>query len=507
MKSTNNTSRQLSAWHWLTLDRLVTIIVFTAIFAMAIRFPLDTDGWWHLRSGRWIVENGAIPRVDPFSHTRLGAPWIDHSWLAQLLIYAVYAAGGFGALTVLVAFLVTIAFAFVWLQCREGERWLRAFVFFVAAVASGIIWSARPQMISFVLAAVVAFLLYSFKHGRRRIIWGLPLVMLLWANVHGGFAIGFILIVAYLFGEVGNLLLGAGSAEDVEAQQLGWGGLRQLIIVAILSFLALALNPNGAQMWLYPLRTVGIGILQDFIAEWQPPDFHQLYLHPFIWLLLAALTAFGLAGRRADFTDLTLVAVFTYLSLLAVRNVPLFALVLAPIIVHYGTTAIWRLERWKGVAWPISRERPASGSRLALNWLLLCLILLASGLYAMQGVQAAGPESANPEDLPAAAVDYLQEQQPPGPIFNNYNWGGYLIWRVPEYPVYVDGRTDLFDDALLRRYLSIYLAERGWREQLDQDAINLVLAEPASPLARELVQDAGWETLYHDAIAIVLARR
>lgn len=474
---------------------------------MAVRFPLDTDGWWHLQSGRWIVENQTVPRTDPFSHTRMGQPWIDHGWLAQLFLYGVYTGFGFGGLAILVASLVTGAFAFAWLQCMQGERWLRAFVFVIAAVASGIIWSARPQMVSFVLAAAVAFILYHFKRGRRRIIWWLPLLMLLWVNVHGGFAIGFILMSVYLVGETGNLILGTGTPDGAHVQRLGWRGLARLMLVIIICFLLLAVNPNGTQMWTYPFRTVGIGVLQEFILEWQPPDFHELYMHPFIWLLLASLTVLGLAGRRADFTDLTLVAVFLYLSLLAVRNVPLFALLTAPVIVRYGTSAIWQ---WRGPRWPTLRPAPAgppASSRLALNWILLLLVLTAGTLHVMQGTEAAVVEAQSPQGLPAAAVDYLQETQPPGPIFNNYNWGGYLIWRLPRYPVFVDGRTDLYDDAFVREYLSIYLAEDDWQERLDAYGINLVLAERGSPLANNLGREPGWDPVYRDSLASVLVRR
>ncbi len=497
-------SRPASWSRWLTLDRLVTLIVFIAIFSMAARFPLDTDGWWHLQSGRWMVENGQIPRVDPFSHTRFGQPWIDHGWLAQLIIYLTYRALGFGGLVLLVSALVTVAFYFAWLQCQGGERWTRAFVFIIAAVASGIIWSARPQMVTFALTALVAYILYRYKQGQRRIIWWLLPVMVFWANIHGGFAVGFILIAAYAFGELGNLILSSGAIAEEHSPHIGWGGLVKLLLVAAISFLALALNPNGIEMWTYPFRTVGIGVLQDYILEWQPPDFHQIYMHPFIWLLLAAITAFGLAGRRADFTDLTLVALFTYMSLLAVRNVPLFALISAPIIVRYGTMA---LSRWRGERWLAGTgKRRIQPAFMTLNWLLLIAVLGAGVLFVSSKMISASVVAEQPEELPVGAVAYLREHEPSGPIFNNYNWGGYLIWHLPQYPVFVDGRTDLYDDELLREYLAIYHAGDGWREGLDRYGINLALLESASSLSEKLNEDGEWERVYHDAIATVFVR-
>lgn len=491
----NNSGRPYSRWQWLTLDRLVTFILFLAILAMAARFPTDSDSWWHLQSGRWIVEHRAVPIVDPFSHSRYGQAWIDHGWLAQIFIYLAYHWLGYAGLVLLLIGLVLAAFYFAWLQCQADNGWVRAFVFVVAAVASAIIWAVRPQMVSFMLTGLVALLLYRYKQGNQRAIWGLPAVMIVWANSHGGFAVGFILMAAYLFGEVGNELLALPG-------RIGWRRIGQLALVAGLCFLLVPLNPNGTQLWAYPFRTVGIGILKEFIAEWQPPDFHQFYLHPFIWLLLAALTAFGLAGRRADFTDLTLVALFAYLSFVAVRNIPLFALVTAPVIVRYGSAA---LDSWLGR--PFGPDRRLPGRKAWLHWFLLLLLLFAAFLRLVEPISAAANQENEAKTLPAGAIAYLNQSDPAGPIFNFYNWGGYLIWHTPQYPVFVDGRTDLYDDDFLAHYLTIYLAQAGWHEALDQAGINLVVVETFSPLALALENEADWRQSYADDLAIVYERR
>jgi hypothetical protein len=486
---------------WLTLDRLLTTIVFIAIFTMAVRVIADSDSWWHLQSGRWIVENGTIPRTDPFSHTKLGEPWIDHGWLAQAVIYLLFDSLGYAGPVLFVAAMVTLAFYFVWLQCRKGDPWLRAFVLIIAAVTSAGIWAARPQIVSFVLTALVMYLLYRYKRGSDRVAWGLPLVVILWVNIHGGFAIAFILMAAYLFGEVGNQILGIESG-------IGWRRTGRLLLIMAVSFLVVPLNPNTFQMWAYPFQTVGIGVLQDFIAEWRSPDFHEFHFHPFIWLLLAALTVLGLSKKRADFTDLTLVALFSYMTLLAARNIALFALVVGPVIVRYGTPVLvdWQervLKRPPEEARPDRETRPLF---VAVNWLTLLLIILAALIRISGPVSAQANEAAQAESLPVAAVDYLRQTEPPGPIFNNYNWGGYIIWELPRYPVFVDGRTDLYGNDLLREYLATTFANSGWRETLDKYGINLVLVESAAPLAVELRREAGWEEHYRDEMAAVFVR-
>jgi len=481
----------------LTLNRLVTAIVFIAIFTMAVRVPIDTDTWWHLQSGRWIVENQAIPKTDPFSHTRMGEPWVDHSWLAQIILFLLFDGLSYAGLAFLVAGLVTIAFAFVWLQCQDANRWLRAFMLIIAATTSGVIWVARPQMFSFAFTAVTAFLLYRYKQGDQKAIWWLLPLMLLWGNTHGGFATGFILMVAYLFGEVGNQIL--------KNEGMSWRQIRNLALMMGLCLLLVPLNPNGFVMWGYPFRTVGIGVLQDFIAEWRPPDFHQMHLHPFIWMLLGTLTVLGLSGKRADFTDLTLVSLLTYMSLLAGRNIALFALLTAPVLIKHGD---WALERWGerlGRATRLRRDSQ-SGPLLALNWVLLMLVLLAAVVKISQPISPAVNPAAHADSVPVAAVEFLHDAAPAGPMFNSYNWGGYIIWELPEYPVFVDGRTDLYDDAFLRAYLSIVFAQDGWEQKLDEYGIKLVIIEPKSMLGRMLMERPGWEQIYQDEMAAVFSR-
>jgi hypothetical protein len=488
------------AARWLTFDRLVTAIVLISIFAMAVRVPVDSDTWWHLESGRWIVTYQEIPQVDPFSHTRLGAPWIDHSWLAQIVLFLVYDAAGYAGLGLLVAMLATVAFVFVRMQCRKGNRWLLAFTLITAAATSGVIWVARPQMFSFAYTAILCYLLHRFRQGDDRALGWIPPLMVLWVNTHGGFAVGFILLAVHLFGELGNQVLLTGTP------RLSWCPAGRLALVAAISFLLVSLNPNGVQMWMYPFRTVGIGVLQDFIAEWRPPDFHQLHLQPFIWMVLAALTAFGLSGRPADWTDLTLVALFTYMSLMAGRNIALFALVTAPVIVRYGSTALeaWRVRRGGRLRSTAARPHRAL---TALNWAILLLVLVGTVAKSVPPLRLEANRRAQSGSMPVNAVEYLRREQPVGPMLNSYNWGGYLIWHLAEYPVFVDGRTDLYDNEFLREYLALVWCQPGWEQKLDDWGINLVLIEPESTLARLLQEHPDWQQTISDEIAVVFVRQ
>ena len=158
----------------LTTPRLLTAIVFIAIFTMAVRVPADTDTWWHLRSGQYIIENLTVPTTDPFSHTRAGQLWVDHGWLAQIFWHNLYALSGWAGVALALAALVTLAFWLIWKQI-EANVFVGGFSMILGAIVSSVVWAARPQLISFVLTALVAYLLHHFKRHEGRLLPWLPL--------------------------------------------------------------------------------------------------------------------------------------------------------------------------------------------------------------------------------------------------------------------------------------------------------------------------------------------
>ncbi len=466
---------------------------------MAVRTPVDTDMWWHLRSGQHIVETRVLPLTDPFSHTRSGEPWINHGWLAQIALYGAYAIGGFPALAILVALLVVAAFVCVWKQ-MDGGPFLRAFVLVLAAITSAVIWAPRPQMFSFALTAVAGYLVYLYKWRQIDRLWLLPPIFVLWANLHGGFAVGFILLAGSIAGEVINHLL-----RHAGPEVLSWRRLGKLVALTALSYALLVINPNTTAMYTYPLRTINIGVLRDFIQEWSSPDFHLLFVQPFIWLLVATLAAIGWSGRRLDGGDFALAAGFAYSALLAGRNIAPFALVCAPVLARHAKPAMETIRQRLG--WQMTSSPPSRPGVVWLNWLILIVVALLAGLKIVAPLLPPVREQAERETLPVDAVNWIEANRPAGRMFNSYNWGGYLIWRLwPDAPVYVDGRTDLYDDAFLRDYLRVAGAQPGFESVLERDRIGWVFVEASSALDVALSREAAWTSVYRDDMAVVFSR-
>jgi hypothetical protein len=510
----------------MSIQRLVTWITFLAIFAMAAKVSVDSDTWWHLRAGQWIVENGTIPQNDVFSYTRSGADWRYPGWLVEVPMALIYRAAGPGGLNLWTAAMVTLAFIFLW-QALSGGVFLRAFVTILAAAASGVYWAARPHLVTFLLAAVIIWLLERYRwsepgdRGASARLWWLPVLMVLWANSHGGFIVGFILLGTYLFSNLVDWLTNKLTADRRRLTQIGKLELENirvhqrptscrqsavkiihLCLIGLAMLLAVCLNPSGPGMLLYPFKTVSIGALGTYIQEWLPPDFHLRSVQPFIWLLLLTFGAVGISRRRLALSDFLLAAGFAYLSFMAARNIALFALAAPVVLTRHAEPIADTFARRFGLR---SGAGPTSPLLTRLNRILLAVVVLAAIVKA----GAALPLEANLAEIrktmPVEAVNFIKSTRPPGKLFNSYNWGGYLLWELPGYPVFIDGRTDLYDDELVNEWLRVVRAEEGWEEVLDRWEVRLVLLEPGMPVVRLLEED-NWELVYEDEVAVMYGR-
>jgi hypothetical protein len=261
-------------------------------------------------------------------------------------------------------------------------------------------------------------------------------------------------------------------------------------------------------MWTYYLDTVRIGALRDYIQEWRSPDFHPLYVQPFIWMLLAILAAIGLSGRRVDGVDLAMVTMFTYASLLAGRFFGPFALLAAPVLSRHTSAALKRfgLARWL-------RRRPRRQQPLlgVINVAVLAAVVVAGVWKAQAPLSRAFNERQQDENLPVGAAAWIREHRPDGEMFNPYNWGGYLMWVLwPDYRVFVDGRTDLYGDEFLREYLKVQYARPGYRDVLADHDIGFVLTYRDDVLSTHLACVEGWEKVYEDdgegGVAVIWVR-
>jgi hypothetical protein len=477
----------------ITIERSAVIILFALLFALATFIPLDTDTWWHIRSGEYTLTHGLI-YADPFSFTKVGETWTNHSWGGQIILYGFWRLAGNFGLAIYTSLLATAGMAVIYRMC-SGNVYLRAFALVIGAATAAVFWSPRPQMLSFFLSTVVLYLLYLHKRKKIDRLWFIPIVIGIWGNLHAGFSIGFIFLFGSIAGEVlGNIFNPKG--EFV----VPWAGVRKLVIITLASITALLVNPYGLQMLSVPFQTVSIGALQNFIQEWNSPNFHERQTWPFVFLLLGLLGAVGGSRQKLNWTDYVLVAGTTFMALLAGRNIAVFAVVATPVLTYHLDSILD--ER----GWALKPVRYATSSMARLNVALVAIILLGVLAKVILVLDTKTVTAAQEERLPVHVAEYLNDERPAGPMFNSYNWGGYLMFAAPDYPVFVDGRTDLYGDEFLTTYLRTATGSPGWQETLDDYNINLVVVEAQSGLARALRSEPGWQLDYEDGIATVFVR-
>jgi hypothetical protein len=467
-----------------------------AIFAMSVRISMDTDSWWHLRAGQWILENNAIPQVDVFSYTRYGQAWKYPGWLVEVPMYWIYQRLGPGGLNLWTAAMVTLAFFFIW-QVARGDYFVRAFVIILSATAAGVYWSARPHLVTLLFSAIFLNILEQFRWKKsgidyKRLFW-LPIIMIIWANSHGGFIVGFLIWGVYFLDGLVRW-----RKSDLNDKQILTLGLIGLAMGA-----AVCLNPSGPIMLMYPFKTAQVGALQNYIQEWQPPNFTTLSVQPFLWLMLLAFGVVGLSGMRLALTDFLLVAGFGYLGLTAGRNIALFSLVAALLITRHAEIVLSMFE--KRLEYRLDREEVHYHLKLTVNWAIFCLICLVTILKAASVYPDAVNQAVFEKFLPIKAVDTIRLQKSPQNLFNSYNWGGYLLFNLSDYEVFIDGRTDLYNDQIVDQWVQVVQAEAGWQAVLKEWQVNTILIEPHWPVTKLLLNE-GWQLVYKDEISIVLSR-
>lgn len=487
----------------LNFPRLVMLITLLAVFAMAARVSVDTDTWWHLRAGQWIVENRSIPQVDPFSYTRAGESWLYPGWLVEVPMFWLFQTGGPGFLNLWTTGMVTLAFLFIW-YTLSGGSFLRAFAIILAATVSAVYWAARPYLVTFLMAAIYLWIFESYRWKNIDHLWWLPVLMLVWVNSHGGFVVGFLLWGIYAAYALIQWL--AARLGQIDNNDRSPGNFKRLLLIGFIMLIVVFINPSGAAMYVYAFKTVGISALQDYIQEWQSPNFHLLHVQPFAWLLLLTFGAVGASRKRLALTDFLLLSGFAFMGLLAGRNVALFALA-APIVLTRHTapllSALGRKFNYRGIA----ATGAAKENTRYLNWVLLLLVTLAVVIKSLSVMPESVNEAAFRQGLPIEAVEYLRKTKPQGRLFNTYNWGSYLLWALPDYPVFIDGRTDLYSDEVVGDWLQVMRAESGWQDILSNYDVNLILIENGAMLDRILETDPSWVLIYEDILAVIYQTR
>ena len=469
-------------------------ILALGLFTMAARGITDPDVWWHLRTGQLILRNHSLFHTDPYSFTRFGQPWINHEWLSEVLMFALYRVAGFGGLIVAFAAVISATFFLVFLR-SEGRPYLAAVMTLWGAVASAPSWGVRPQMFSLLLASIFLILLETSEQRPRLLWWTAPLI-LLWVNLHAGYPIGLAFLALFLLGE------GLEAAMGPAPWSKFFPRLKALGMALALCLALVAVNPNGVRIYWYPFETLRSAAMHRFIHEWFSPDFHDSTYLPLLLMLLALIAGLALSPRCPRLRNLVLLLATIPAALRSIRHIPILALVIVPVLADLAQAWL----QGSGVTRLFRRPLTGSASRtLVINF----LVLFAFTAFAVLRVRHVVSRQAETEaqHFPMAAAAFLKQQRLPGPMMNHYNWGGYLIWKLyPQYRVFMDGRADVYGDTFMTDFSDCYYLTDDWRKSLQMWGIRTLVLPPDAPLITALRTGPEWRQVYADSQAVVLTK-
>ena len=458
----------------------------------------DPDFWWHLRVGRWMVDNGRLPSQDLFTYTVSSHTWTDHEYLTEILMWLTYSTFGLAVLVILFGLVTWAGFWLIYLQVRR-----QPFVFIgvglaLAAIAGAPIWGPRAQMITFALSCLELYWLRGYLSGRSRAIVYFPLVMIGWANLHGGWVIGFVWLGCALVAELWSWAWD----QDNPVHRMH---VRRLAVVGAAAAVAVAATPHFLNLYPYPFQTQGSEAQQRLIVEWASPNFHDLSLRPFEGMILLVVVGFAL--KRPSVYDMLLALVGIGLALQNVRNIALFIAAVTPVLINtYGG---WFSDYTASHGWKFSiPPRPVFA---ALTALVLLLIIGSTSLRISSSIGASRQAQLDASNYPVGAADWLAAHPEVGTrMFNQYGFGGYLAYRFypqPNRRVFIFGEAALMGDDLLNEYADVYYVRSNWKQVLDKYGVDYVVENKGDPLPNLLATQPDWKLVYEDGTAVIYVRQ
>ena len=454
---------------------------------------IDNDIWWHLKVGDWMVEHLAVPHTGILSRTAATRPWVAYSWgyeVLMSLVYKWFGLMGIGLYGTLITILV--AYAVYWMLRRISGRFWVALVL-AALTCWAFLFNGMPRPVFFSIAlfcVTLALLLEANRTGRVELLYWLPLIFWVWGNLHIQFIYGLFLI---------GLLVGTTLAQRIADS---WGIAPSFLVPATLPslpllgvfascLLATLIGPNFYHPYIAVYEYSKAKFAYNVIIELQPLSFRGS--SHYVQLLLTACGFFAVGWRKK--IDLFKLAMMTACSLVAYRTMRDAWFVAIPAAACIADFPVAEAECDAAENW-------MENLGVAAAVVVLLLVISRGTDFTSRDL-----DRAISSEYPVNAVNFLRRNPQPGPLYNNLGWGGFLMWYMPDYPVAIDGRNDLYGDELDQLFYASQSAEAGYTTDPYLNEAGVVVLAADLPLAKILTADPRFKLIYQDSLAVVFGRQ
>jgi hypothetical protein len=443
---------------------------------MNIGSLIDGDTFWAIKTGEWISAHG-IPHADPFSWTVLGQPWVAHEWLFDFLIYKFYWAFGYYGIALFILIGLFLLIYFLWkLYSSENKNVFQAVILMIIVVfmlKPGIV--ARPQVFGYAFFVYFFYVLYN----KRDLLWTLPFVTVLWANMHGSVVLGIAMVfLQFVYDSV---------YESVAQKKFALNS--KLLVVSLFVPLFSLLNPYGTKLWSasYLLITNDMNMQ---IVEWQPPDFGDpLWLFIYLTIIFVAVII-SFYGKHAGYNyRFNLLAVYLagtfYKAITGLRYLPYLAI-------------CWGLFVLKMMPDHLFSDNKLFNKKLSGIIALVMFVFIA---FSISSLPVSLEDAVDKKAWPVDAASRLENKI----TYNDYRWGGYLIFK--DIPVFIDSRADIYwkDSDVFKDDLDMGRFKRDPLDILNKYGIEQVIIPGGDPLDIFLKR-VGWVEYYRDETAVIYLR-
>jgi hypothetical protein len=491
---------------------LLAIILFANVF-FHFSPVKEFDLFWHIKTGELMLQNHQLFYTDPYSFTHLGVDWINHEWLSQIIFAILYKIGNLPLIAFMNALIIGLLI-YQWfgrlLKAKISVFMCLAVSFFVFLTTSAV-WTPRPHLFSLLLFSTTLLVLQRYRRSQKAKAWWLPLIVILWVNLHSGFITGLVLLLLFNLSEGIKLLFNLSN----RMQPLRY---KHIVLISIICLLVSFLTPYGVDALFYPFQYLS-GHLpsEQYVNEWVGSNFHHAPL--FVIYLLALFFSLGFSRKEKDMTQMIISLPFMFLALKSVRHIPFFVMTS---LVLFGTHFSLALHEWNNylikknirLIQPLIKSLRKFFINESPKFLMLEQHLNKRLVFTIFAVGCLAYGLFNPakfaldsSKLPIDAVEFLKTQprllESKG--LNEYAWGGYLIGQLyPQTKVFIDGRNDVHPTAFLEEYREAVNALPGYEKVLDKYEIGWTLLQTGAPLNQLLA--GQWRRVYSDPVATIYSR-